>query len=115
MTSILVNLLENARKYAPYDPARPGSEPIRVVTRRSDEGVRLQVLDRGPGIPASERGRVFEAFYRVGNEATRTSRGTGLGLHLVRLQAESIGARVRVDDRPGGGAAFRVDFRTIPA
>lgn len=112
VTSILVNLIENARKYAPYDPSKPGSEPITVVTRRSDDGVRLSVLDRGPGIPAAERSRVFEAFYRLGNEATRTSRGTGLGLHLVRLQAESIGARVRVEERPGGGAAFRVDFRS---
>lgn len=115
VTSILVNLLENARKYAPFEPARPGSEPIRVVTRLGDEGVRLSVLDRGPGIPAAERGRVFEAFYRLGNEATRTSRGTGLGLHLVRLQAESIGAKVRVEDRPGGGAAFRVDFQPAEA
>ncbi|HVS17752.1 MAG TPA: HAMP domain-containing sensor histidine kinase, partial [Planctomycetota bacterium] len=107
VTSILVNLVENARKYAPFDPAREGSEPIRVVTRATPEGVRLAVLDRGPGIPAAERGRVFDAFYRLGNKATRTSRGTGLGLHLVRLQAESIGARVRVEGRPGGGAAFR--------
>lgn len=111
VTSILVNLVENARKYAPYEPTREGSEPIRVVTRPTSEGVRLLVLDRGPGIPAAERGRVFDAFYRIGNESTRTSRGTGLGLHLVRLQAESIGARVRVEGRPGGGAAFRVDFQ----
>jgi signal transduction histidine kinase len=115
VTSILVNLLENARKYAPFDPARAGSEPIRVVTRAADGGVRLLVLDRGPGIPAAERGRVFEAFYRLGNEATRTSRGTGLGLHLVKLQADSIGARVRVEGRPGGGAAFRVDFQAAEA
>jgi signal transduction histidine kinase len=114
VTSILVNLVENARKYAPFDPARPGGEPIRIVTRRSEQGVRLSVLDRGPGIPAAERSRVFEAFYRLGNESTRTSRGTGLGLHLVRLQAESVGARVRVEDRPGGGAAFRIDFVVAP-
>jgi signal transduction histidine kinase len=57
---------------------------------------------------------VFEAFYRVGNEATRTSRGTGLGLHLVQLQAQALGATVRITDRPGGGSVFRVSFRAAP-
>ncbi len=115
VASILVNLVENARKYAPVDLSREGAEPIRVVTRRVDGTVALEVLDRGPGIPLAERRRVFEAFYRVGNEATRTSRGTGLGLHLVHLQAQSIGATARVDGRPGGGAAFRVTFRQAPS
>ena len=110
--SIVTNLVENARKYAPVDLADERAEPIRVRLQRVDRSVRLEVLDRGPGIPAAERGRVFEAFYRLGNEATRTSRGTGLGLHLVKLQADSIGARVRVEGRPGGGSAFRVDFQT---
>lgn len=114
VTSILVNLVENARKYAPVDASDSASEPIRVVTRGVDGQVVLEVLDRGPGIPEAERGRIFQAFYRMGNEATRTSRGTGLGLHLVELQASSIGARVEVADRPGGGAAFRVRFRPAP-
>jgi signal transduction histidine kinase len=114
VTSILVNLVENARKYAPVDLTQPGAEPIRVVTRALDGQVALEVLDRGPGIPESERSRIFQAFYRMGNEATRTSRGTGLGLHLVELQAGSIGAQVEVGGRPGGGAAFRVRFRPAP-
>ncbi len=114
VTSILVNLVENARKYAPVDVHQPGSEPIRVVTRPVDGTVALEVLDRGPGIPEAERSRIFQAFYRMGNEATRTSRGTGLGLHLVELQASSIGADVEVGERPGGGAAFRVRFRPAP-
>ena len=106
---ILANLVENARKYAPPEP---GGEPIRVVTRRHDGRVVLEVLDRGPGIPPEEAERIFEAFYRVGNETTRTSKGTGLGLHLVHLHAGSVGARVRVLPRPGGGALFRVRFRS---
>jgi len=114
VTSILVNLVENARKYAPFDPAREGAEPITVRVRRAGGEVALEVLDRGPGIPAAERKRIFEAFYRVGNEATRTSRGAGLGLHLVQLQALAIGAVVRVEDRPGGGALFRVSFHPAP-
>ena len=103
--SIVGNHVENARKYAAVPE---GGEPIRVVTRRTGGEVVLEVLDRGPGIPESERERVFEAFYRVGNETTRTAKGTGLGLHLVALQADAMGGRVEVLARPGGGTIFRV-------
>lgn len=111
LASILVNLVENARKYAP--PGRDGrpAEPILVRTALADGQPVLEVLDRGPGVPEAERERIFEAFYRVGNEATRTARGTGLGLHLVRLQALAMGGRAEVLPRPGGGSTFRVTFR----
>ena len=113
VTSIVVNLVENARKYAPVAASSPDTEPIRVVTRRDSLGhVVLEVLDRGPGIDADEAAHVFEAFYRIGNESTRTSRGTGLGLHLVALQAAGLNARVSVESRAGGGSSFRVTFET---
>ncbi len=108
VTSMVVNLVENARKYA---PVAPDGEPIEVRTAADGQGVYLEVSDRGPGIPDSEKVRIFDAFYRLGNEATRTATGTGLGLHLVALQAEALGGRVTVHDRPGGGASFRVHFR----
>jgi signal transduction histidine kinase len=110
--SIVTNLVENARKYAPVMLGAPGSEPILVVTRLSQGQVVLEVKDRGPGIPPGERSKIFEAFYRVGNEATRTARGTGLGLHLVALQSQAMGARVQVLDRKGGGTIFRVTFQS---
>jgi two-component system OmpR family sensor kinase len=110
VTSIVVNLVENARKYAPVDLTKPGAEPIRVQTRRGRDHVVLEVCDRGPGVAPEEAPRIFEAFYRVGNEATRTSRGTGLGLHLVALQAKAIGGAAGVLPRPGGGAIFWVRF-----
>ncbi len=109
--SIVTNLVENARKYAPVDPANPASEPIRVRVALSERKLRLEVLDRGPGIPPEERSRIFQAFYRIGNEATRASKGTGLGLHLVALQAEAMGAEVEALAREGGGTLFRVSFR----
>jgi signal transduction histidine kinase len=112
--SIVTNLVENARKYAPVDLAAPQAEPIRVVTRRERDHVVLEVLDRGPGVPPQERERIFDAFYRVGNEATRTARGTGLGLHLVALHARALGAKAEALERPGGGSIFRVTFRTAP-
>ncbi len=104
---IVSNLVENARKYA---PASDG-EPILVRTRWSNGHVLLEVADRGPGVPASEREKIFEAFYRVGSEQTRTTTGTGLGLHLVRLHAETCRAHVSVETREGGGSLFRVTFR----
>jgi signal transduction histidine kinase len=114
IASIVVNLVENARKYAPVDRSRPDAEPIRVVTRLRGGRVVLEVLDRGPGIDPEEARRVFEAFYRVGNEATRTSRGTGLGLHLVALHAQALGGAAEVEPRAGGGSIFRVEFQSAP-
>jgi signal transduction histidine kinase len=107
---ILSNLVENARKYAPM---ADGGEPILVTTRREDKAVLVEVADRGPGVPSSERDRIFEAFYRMGSEATRTATGTGLGLHLVRLHAEACGARASVLSREGGGSVFQVAFRPV--
>jgi signal transduction histidine kinase len=106
VSMILSNLVENARKYAPVR-----DEPLVVRTRWSDGRVLLEVLDRGPGVPESEREKIFEAFYRIGREETRTTTGTGLGLHLVRLHAETCGARASVEGREGGGSIFRVAFR----
>ena len=109
--SIVTNLVENARKYAPVDANTPGAEPIRVATLLADGSPSLEVRDRGPGIPREERGRIFDAFYRIGNETTRTAKGTGLGLHLAALHCEGMGARIQALDRQGGGTVFRVTFQ----
>lgn len=110
--SIVTNLVENALKYAP-----PGAgEPILVRTGH-DPGAgeaRLEVLDRGPGVPPEEREEVFRAFHRSGDEATRSAPGTGLGLHLVRLHARAMGGEARVLERPGGGARFVVTLPLAP-
>ena len=109
---ILVNLVENARKYAPVES---GTAPLEVRTGLDRRGrVLLEVADRGPGIPTGERGRVFDAFYRVGDENTRTTHGTGLGLHLVQMHVDAMRARIRVHPRQGGGTVFRVTLRNTP-
>ena len=112
VSSILDNLVENARKYAlPATTQLNGSGPIEIRTGLHSGQVVLEVADRGPGIPSEELEHIFEAFYRVGNEVTRTSTGTGLGLHLVAIHAKSMGARASVEQRESGGSVFRVSFR----
>jgi len=108
VAGILSNLVENARKYAPVPD---DGEPILVRTRWDGERALLEVADRGPGVPPEEHENIFQAFYRVGSEATRTTTGTGLGLHLVQLHADVSGAKVSVLDRKGGGSIFRIAYR----
>lgn len=104
LRSILENLLENAAKYA------PSGSRIDVTLERGEHGWRLLVADEGPGIPADERERVFERFYRIGKEETREQRGTGLGLYIVKRLAQRNGGHVEVRPRDPRGAIFAVAF-----
>ncbi len=104
MRTIAENLIENAAKYAP-----PGTAiMVQVESRR--EGWRLQVRDEGPGIPGADRDRIFEKFYRAGNEETRRAKGTGLGLYIVRHLAQRLGGAVRVDPASPTGSIFTASF-----
>lgn len=105
---ILANLVSNAAKYS------PDGTTITVSVEPRGSAARLVVADQGPGIPAAERRRIFARFYRLDTpEAVRT-RGAGIGLAILRDFAERSGATVTVDDAPGGGARFVVDFPTEP-
>lgn len=109
--SIVINLVENATKYG--TPPRANGHlpsPIRLTTRLESTRVVLEVADRGPGIPAELRQRCFEPFVRFHDEDSGGPPGTGLGLHLVALQAAALSAEVEIADRPGGGAQVRVSF-----
>jgi signal transduction histidine kinase len=97
------NLLDNARRYG-------GAAPIEVRLA-ANGGAVLDVSDRGPGIDADERERIFEPFYRA-RGAAESAGGVGLGLALVRKVAEQHGGRVQCLPRDGGGSVFRV---TLPA
>lgn len=94
----LVNLLENAAQHAP-----PGS-CIEVTGRATDSDVLIEVADEGPGIPAADLERVFDAFYRV-HERDRKS-GTGLGLSICRGIARAHGGDVTAHARGDGGGAL---------
>ena len=75
-------------------------------------GVLMVVEDKGPGVAASERTRIFERFAR--GSAARHRIGTGLGLALVAEHAAALGGSAWVEDRPGGGSRFVVQFPTEP-
>jgi two-component system sensor histidine kinase KdpD len=105
---VLVNLLDNAGKYAPE-----GTE-VTVRARRDGGSVRIEVLDEGSGLPEAEAERVFDKFYRV-RKSDRVRAGTGLGLAIARGFVEAMGGRVTAAnrrDRPG--ACFTVTL-PVPA
>ncbi len=95
---VIANLIENAAKYAPVGTA------IRVGARRLGGTIEVSVTDQGPGIPPTERERVFEKFYRAPH-AGRAA-GTGLGLAICKGLVEAHGGRIWVEDAPTGGARF---------
>jgi len=105
----LLNLLDNALKHAPDG----GNVSCRAGTSDENRWI-MEVCDSGPGIPISERSRIFEAFYRIGDELRRTTPGTGLGLALVKRTAEAHGGNIDVDDAPGGGARFTLSLPILP-
>lgn len=105
LVQALVNLLSNALKYG-KDGRR-----VRLFAEDGAHAVTLGVQDWGAGIPASEQKRVFEAFYRVGSELTRTAPGSGLGLALVEAHTRAHGGKVQLESDPGQGSTFRI---TLP-
>ena len=102
---LIRNLLENARRYSTGEinlelaQARTGSKQLAVV----------RVHDRGPGVPADQRERIFEPFYRLPGASEREG-GVGLGLALVKSISQRHGGSVRCEARPGGGASFVVEL-----
>jgi K+-sensing histidine kinase KdpD len=105
LLQILVNnLLENAVKYSPKEGT------IQCKLHEAGKQVILEVIDQGPGIPDEEKTKVFEKFYRIGNENTRTAKGTGLGLYLCHKIAKDHKASIRVTDNMPTGCNFSVSF-----
>lgn len=105
MLSVLIgNLIDNALKYG-------SNMPIKVELKQSASHILLSVIDNGPGIPVGEEKRIFDKFYRVGNEETRSSKGTGLGLFIVDAVARMHGAEVSASNKSEGGAVFTVKFK----
>jgi signal transduction histidine kinase len=106
LEQVAANLLDNAIKYTPA-----GGE-VRIDVRRAAGTAVLEVRDTGQGIPADELPRVFDRLFR--GDASRTERGLGLGLSLVRAVVQAHGGRVEATSEVGGGSTFSVFLPTSP-
>jgi signal transduction histidine kinase len=106
LSQILTNLIDNALKYSAED------RPVDLVGSRTDhDGTRIEIRDRGIGIPPEDRTSIFDRFHQRDQSATRRFGGLGLGLHLVRSMVEELGGRVEVEAGEDGGSVFAV---TLP-
>ncbi len=98
------NLLDNAHKYSTI------TSPISVLLTSHENYIQLTIKDEGVGIPIGERGKIFEKFYRIGDESTRTTKGTGLGLYLCKKISEFHHATIFVHANTPNGSIFNINF-----
>jgi signal transduction histidine kinase len=109
LNQMLLNLLDNAVKYGPR------GQVIELHARREGDTAVFTVRDRGPGIPAADRRRIWDPYFRLGRDRDSTATGSGIGLAVVAQLAEMHGGTVAVDDAPGGGARFTLKLPAVPA
>jgi signal transduction histidine kinase len=100
------NLLNNAVKYASEE-----SPLVSIRAKRNGNDISVEVSDNGRGIADDEKKKIFQKFYRVGDESVRSSKGTGLGLYLVRKILHWHNADIWVEDNKPRGSVFRIVFR----
>jgi two-component system, OmpR family, sensor histidine kinase KdpD len=98
MEQVLSNLMENALRHTP-----PGT-PVEITVTPQEAAVLVEIADRGPGIPKGEEETIFNKFTR----STNTRTGAGIGLAICRVIVEAHGGRIWAENRPGGGAAFKL-------
>jgi len=102
MTQVIDNLVSNAIRYT-----QPGGT-VKIMTKASGTWGLLEVHDTGIGIPAKDLDRIFERFYRVDKDRSRSLGGTGLGLSIVKHLCSGMGGSVNVESTQGEGSIFRV-------
>jgi signal transduction histidine kinase len=108
VTQVVVNLLSNAAKYSPR------GDEVLVTLGVHDGRARVTVIDRGPGIPAEFRSRVFERFAQADASDRREKGGTGLGLNICRSIVEAHGGTIGFESEPGVRTAFRFELPLEP-
>lgn len=100
ISQAVLNLLSNAVKYS------TDTKKIMISVRRERQSILIQVADLGIGIPKGEHNKIFEKFYRVGSELVHNTKGSGLGLSLVKHITEAHHGQIRVESAPGKGSTF---------
>jgi signal transduction histidine kinase len=108
LRQVLVNLIENAVKYA-----RRGRVQVRLSSHYGT--VRFSVRDEGPGIPLSQQERIFEKFYRLDPNMTKGVGGTGLGLYICRELVDAMNGDIWVESAPGAGSTFSFELPVAKA
>ena len=101
---LINNLLDNALKYSAKE------KPVCIELSKLQNKIILKIIDEGSGISNDEKKKVFEKFYRSGNEAIRKTKGTGLGLYLCKRIAESHKAQIKLIHNQPEGSIFTVEF-----
>ena len=101
---ILINLISNAAKFSPK------GETVLVTLDRTGGRLRVSVMDRGPGISKTFRGRIFEKFAQADGSDSRRLAGTGLGLAIVKKIVEHLDGTVSFDTEVGHGTIFHIDL-----
>ena len=105
---VMFNLLDNAAKYAPAEGA------VRIITRATAQGIAIEVLDEGPGIPPGDLERIFDKFFRI-QVGDRRRAGTGLGLSICKGFVAAMGGTIVAENRTyRSGALFRVTLQAAP-
>jgi K+-sensing histidine kinase KdpD len=103
--SIILNLLDNAIKYSDENST------IKIILSEKRNKILLSVSDEGVGIPEKEEENIFKKFYRIGNEETRTTKGTGLGLYIVKELVEKHNGTITVKNNIPKGTVFEIMFK----
>jgi two-component system, OmpR family, phosphate regulon sensor histidine kinase PhoR len=102
MISVFQNLLENALKYS------PAGQPVTLTAQKNDKNINIAIADQGKGIADVEKKAIFQKFYRVGNEETRSATGTGLGLYIVAQVVKAHGGTIALTDNRPVGSVFTI-------
>lgn len=108
LTLVITNLLENACKYS-----TEGGKISVILKSISADQLSFRVGDEGPGIPEVEKKKIFRKFYRIGNEDTRKTKGTGLGLFIVKEVSKRHGAKVTIIDNVPRGSIFDITLKRV--
>ena len=103
LEQVLENIIQNALKYAP-------NSAFSIEAREKDRFVSLVLKDDGPGLKAEDLRKIFNKFYRVENEETRSKKGTGLGLFLVKEIIEAHDGNISAYSKPGKGLEFKIEL-----